>query len=195
MDENKLIESIKTNNVLLDEVNENKVHQFIVSKVDVNNCLVLYYLSNEHSIISEVSAGLIERCFPMVAENNNFLELDFTTLRKILSSDQLNIDTELQVFNAADSWLCHDLTKRRDYANNILSKVRLSLLSVAALKQILDKKQYLIEFNEFAKSIRYILSNKQKLNLMKCNIKTRYCTHNNFDIVVCLGGTLNSLHL
>ena len=113
-----------------------------MSKVDVNNCLVFYYLSNvfKHSLIGKALAGLVQSCFPMVAENNNFLELDFISLRKILSSDQLNIDTELQVFNAADSWLCHDITERSKHAKDILSKVRFPLLSVAALKQILDQK-------------------------------------------------------
>ena len=165
-----------------------------MSKVDVNNCLVFYYLSNvfDHSVTGKALTGLVQSCFSMFSETTNFLELDFISLRKILSSDQLNVDTELQVFNAADSWLCHDLTKRRDYANNILCKVRLSLLSVAALKQILDNKQYSIEFNEFSKSIKYILSNKQQLNLMKCNTKTRYCTHNNFDIILCGGRYLIS---
>ena len=97
MDKETIIPSMKTYTVLLDEVDENKVNQFILSKVDVNNCLVFYYLSNafNHSVPGKALAGLVQSCFPMVAENNNFLELDFISLRKILSSDQLNIDTEL----------------------------------------------------------------------------------------------------
>ena len=128
--------------VLLDEINENKVHQFIVSEVNVVNCLVFYYFSNvfNHSVTGKALAGLVQSCFSMFAETNNFLELDFITVRKILSSNQLKIDTELQVFNAADSWLCHDITKRSKHAKDILCKVRLPLLSAAALKQTLDKR-------------------------------------------------------
>ena len=184
---------IKTTNFLLDEVNECKLHKLLVSNVDVNNCLVFYYLSNvfNNSDSSEVSAGLIERCFPMVAETNNFQELDFITLKKILSSSGLNIDSELQVFNAVDSWLCHDITRRRKYGKQLFSKVRLSLLSAAALKQMLNKKQYLCEFFKTS-SLRGFLFNKQQLNLAKSNNKIRYCTQNKFDIVVCGGCTEHS---
>ena len=44
MDLDKLIQSIKTSNFLLDGVNKYKIHKFILSKVDANNCLVLYNL-------------------------------------------------------------------------------------------------------------------------------------------------------
>ena len=56
----------------------------------------------------------------MIADTVNFLELDFIIIKKILSSSGLNIDSELQVFNAADSWLCHDITERRKYAKELL---------------------------------------------------------------------------
>ena len=52
--------------------------------------------------------SLIERCFPMIVDSDNFLELDFIFIKKILSSSELNINSELQVFNASDSWLSHD---------------------------------------------------------------------------------------
>ena len=52
----------------------------------------------------------------------------------MLSSSDLNIDSELQVFNAFHSWLCHDITERRKYAKELLSKVCLPLLSTSALE-------------------------------------------------------------
>ena len=65
----------------------------------------------------------------MIAESQNFLELDFIHVAKIISSSGLSIDSELQVLNAADGWLCHKITKRNIYANYILSRIRLQLLS------------------------------------------------------------------
>ena len=85
----------------------------------------------------------IERCFAIVAESKDFSELDFASLVKILSSSGLNIDSELQVFDAFYSWLCHDITKRSKYAKQLLSKVRISLLSVQALNKILKKNHLL----------------------------------------------------
>ena len=46
--------------------------------------------------------SLIEQCFPMFSDSDNFLELNINYVRKIFKSSELNIDSELQVFNAAD---------------------------------------------------------------------------------------------
>ena len=83
--------------------------------------------------------SLIEQCFSMFADSEIFLELEFNYIIKIISSSGLNIDSELQVFNAADSWLSHDITERSKYAKDLLSKVRLPLLSISALKQVLNR--------------------------------------------------------
>ena len=84
--------------------------------------------------------NLIERCFPMIADSNKLFELDFISFIKILSSNHLKNDSELQVLNAANSWLCHDITERSKYAEDFLSKVRLQLLAVSALNKILEVK-------------------------------------------------------
>ena len=95
----------------------------------------------------------------------------------------LHVDSELQVFDAADSWLCHDITERSKYAKSILSKVRLSLLSVPALKQVLDNVSS--KYPECSNIIEAVLNNKQQLN------STRYCNQANFNILVCGGKNVN----
>ena len=170
--------TIKLNKILLDEIEDAKIKKTMKSIIDIKNCLVIYYFSTIFNFSNsvKVSMSIIERSFPMFADCDNFLELEFLSIKKILLSSGLNIDSELQVFNAADSWLCHDITERSKHAKDILCKVRLPLLSAAALKQILDQKQYLIEFNEFESIVKGFLFNKQQLNLIRCNTKTRYCT-------------------
>ena len=65
----------------------------------------LYRLSSTFDLSNTiiVSMSLIEQCFSMFADSDSFLEIEFKYIRKILSSSELNIDSELQVFNAADS--------------------------------------------------------------------------------------------
>ena len=76
------------------------------------------------------------------AKTRNFLSLDFNSVKKILSRCGLNIDSELQVFNAANNWMCHDVNQREKYANLVLAKVRLQLLSIPAINQILEINQH-----------------------------------------------------
>ena len=108
------------------EVEDGKINKTIMSKINTNNCLVIYYSSTFFKLSTpiKISISLIKRCFPMFANSENFLELGFNYIRKILSSSGLNIDSELQIFNAADSWLCHDITEKSKYAKEFLSTVR-----------------------------------------------------------------------
>ena len=89
----------------------------------------------------------------------------------MLSSSDLNIDSDLQVFNAADSWLCHDITERRKYAKELLSKVRLPLLSIPALEQVLEKVSSFSIDDECVSIMKTILMNKKQLNSTSCNIE------------------------
>ena len=128
----------KLNKIFLNEVKDVRIRKTLISKIYKKNCLVLYCLSKIFKLSNSVKASinLIEQSFSMFAGSDNFLKLEFKYITKILSSSGLNIDSELQVLNAADSWLFHDLSERRKYANDLLSKVRLPLLSIPALKQV-----------------------------------------------------------
>ena len=189
VEEDKIVLSMKINKVFLDEVEENKTYCFITPKVTINNCLVNYYLSNIFKVprLSEELLCLIERCFSAVAESSNFLYLNFILVSKILASSGLNIDSELQVFIAADSWLCHNITERRKYARTIFSKVRLTLLSAPALKLVLEKVSSFSINDEYFRNTKAKMSNRNQLNSTNCNIKRRHCNQTDFDIVVSGG--------
>ena len=125
----------------------------------------------------------------MFADCDNFLELEFLSIRKVLSSNELNIDSELQVFNAADNWLCHDIIERRKNAKNLLSNVRFQLLSVPALEQIYER--LLSNYHQCSIIIEAVSVKKQQSKSTSCKIETRYCNQSNFNIVVCGGRTFN----
>ena len=74
----------------------------------------------------------------MFVDSTSFLELDFKHISKILSSSELNIDSEMEVFNAIVSWLGHN-KERSKYAKGLFLKVRLLLLSDPALELISEK--------------------------------------------------------
>ena len=109
---------IKLNKTFLNE-NE-KMKKTIMSKINKKSCVVIYYLSYIFKLSNSVkiSMSLIEELFPMFADSDNFLELEFNYIIKILLSGGLNIDSELQVINASDSWLSHDITERSKYAKD-----------------------------------------------------------------------------
>ena len=183
---------MKINKVLLYEIEDNKNYKIMMSGTDIKNCLVRYCSSNIFNLSSLIkgSMSLILPCFPMVVDSENFLELDFIFIKKILSCGGLNIDSELQVFDAADSWLSHDKTERSKYAKDVLSTVRLPLLSIPALKQVLQRVSS--KYPECTNTIEAVLVKKQQLLPFSRNFTSRYCNDNNFNILVC-GGHNNKI--
>ena len=139
--------------------------------------------------MSTYSFRFIERWFPLVAESDNCLELDFICFGEILSSSDLKIDSELQVFNAANRWLCHNLAERSRYSIEILVKIRIPLLSAPALKYIINEKSCLSNNNDCARIMNEVLVNKTNhWQPNKFSNISRHCKQNNFQIIVC-GGT------
>ena len=191
-DEEHFKTTLKTNSVLLNEVKGNETCKDLEIKINFNNAATLYSISQifQLSSLSKFTLPFIERCFPMVAESDNFLELQFKSVAKILSNSALNIDSELQVYNAAYSWLCHNITERRKYARNMLLKIRLSLLSTPVLNSLLDNNSCLID--EFADSIKSVLIDEGDFNTNKFTTTSRYCNQNNFNILVCGGEDTNT---
>ena len=57
------------------------------------------------------------------------LQLTADDLAALLSRDDLNVADERTVFRAAVAWLRHDVAGRRRHAAQLLSHVRLPLLS------------------------------------------------------------------
>ena len=183
---------LKFNKIILSEIQDDEINKYIMSKTDIKNCLVTYCLSSIFKLSNSntVSMNLIERCFPMFADSGNFLELGFTFIRKILLSSGLNVDSELQIFNAVDSWLCHSITERSKYAKELLSVVRFPLLAIPALKQILDR--VLSMYHECASNIEAVLVKKQQFISFSPNITNRYCKQINFKVLICGGRTCTS---
>ena len=173
--------------MLLNEDEENKVCKQIEQRVSVDKVAILYSLSKLFNLssLSEVSLLCMERCFAMFADSRDFLELEFAAVSKLLSSKELHIDSELQVFNATSDWLSHDATERSKFANVLLMKTRLSLLSDHVLNDLLINPSPLYNYKEFTGIIQKVLRDKNNLN--RCNVTPtiRYCEQTKFYIALC----------
>ena len=106
---------------MLVEDEARKKHKLIESKLNIKNTAVIYSVSQlfNCSIVSKALLEFIERCFPMFVDSTSFLELDYKHILKILSTSELNIDSEMEVFNAIVSWLGHN-KKRSKYAKDLI---------------------------------------------------------------------------
>ena len=160
-------------------------------KINNENASTYYKIASIFALsnLSNISLCFIERRFTMVVDSHNFLELDYLSVEKILSSDELSVDSELQVYNAAHTWLSNNTDECGNISNNILLKTRLSLLSDNALEFLLSKSPTLYKREEFAATIKYVLQKRNFPNKIKSKTfrNSRYCNQNKFNIIICGG--------
>ena len=95
-----------------------KFCQTIKSKLAIDNVFTFYSLAKLYKLetIYELSRRYIERCFSIVVETQNYLHLDFYLVVNILASSELNIHSEVEIFNAVITWMKHNIEERSKYA-------------------------------------------------------------------------------
>ena len=117
-DVSTFISSLKEIKVMLSQDADKEVYSSIEDKISLHNVTALYQLSQvfKFSKLRKSIILFIERCFPIISESPKFLDLDYKYVAKILSSSYLNIDSELEVFNAIVYWLGSS-KERKTYEN------------------------------------------------------------------------------
>ena len=133
----------------------------------------------------------IYRWFTIIAKIDNFQYLELNNIIRILSSSELNISSELEVFNASDFWLSCESFNRSKFAKELFLKTRFPLLSDHVTRSLLEQNRD--SNNSFHKSkkclvlIEEVLKNKEEFYRNKSTIyySNRYCNNSMYDILFC----------
>ena len=178
-------------NLSLEEDINISISEYIESITTVKNVTTFFQLAKLHKLttMAEISLSYIQRCFAMVVESQNFLELEFKQVAKILASSELSLHSEFEVINAANKWLKENSKERNKFAKRLLLLVRLRLLSDHALRNILGNTSSFTQNNECVDILEAILSDKENF-LEQMSSKyyiSRYCNQNIFNILICGG--------
>ena len=176
---------------------KNKISEHLKNKISLLTVCTYFSLANRFKITSLAKETFyyFERCFTMVVETKSFIQIDFEDLRKILCSCKLQVDTELEVFNAANTWVNCNTAQRRKFTKDLLSKVRLPLLSKYALTYILDLEDSCFSSSDdCVATIKKCLENKNKSMRVKDSdyYKSRHCSQNMFKILVYGGYSIDA---
>ncbi|XP_065575475.1 kelch-like protein diablo [Artemia franciscana] len=104
---------------------------FLKRQLDPSNCLGIRAFADTHACrdLLRIADKFTQHNFQEVVESEEFLLLPPNQLIDIISSDELNVRSEEQVFNAAMGWIKYNVTERRICLPQILQHVRLPLLT------------------------------------------------------------------
>ncbi|CAH1791047.1 unnamed protein product [Owenia fusiformis] len=100
----------------------NACAKYMETQLDVSNCIPMHYLAAIHNCneLASKAKEHIEKNFNEVTECEEFLQLSVEKLSEIISSSDLNVDSEEIIFESIVDWINHDKNQREEYMKKLL---------------------------------------------------------------------------
>lgn len=104
---------------------------YLVKKINADNCVRMLSIGDLFSCseLKQSAKRMVEHKFPTVYRQQAFLQLSHELLVDVLSSDNLNVEKEETVREAAMLWLEFNMEARSQHLSSVLSQIRIDALS------------------------------------------------------------------
>ena len=105
--------------------------KYLKEHVNTFNCLPFYYMAEKYSVqdLMNICQNFIHSNFSSVVESDDFIKLSSKEVEKWISSDEIAIDAEENVFELILQWIDHDKSQRRVKFRDLFRHVRLTCIS------------------------------------------------------------------
>ena len=188
---NEILKATRFNKLSLNDKAISLIYKIFKKEIQIKNIASVYQFANLFNLsrLKNSTLRYLDRCFSIVSHKDSFLELEHSCISKILARSCLMITTEVEVFNAADRWLKHNIKERSEYSENLLLKVRLHLLSNETIRHLLNSSTF-TKVDKCVRILNKILDCREKKLNESSNIyhASRYCNRKKFKLLA-LGGS------
>ncbi|KAM6374149.1 kelch repeat and BTB domain-containing protein 2 isoform 3-T7 [Alca torda] len=108
-----------------------RCREYLIKKINAENCVRLLSFADLFSCeeLKQSAKRMVEHKFTAVYHQEAFMQLSHDLLIDILSSDNLNVEKEETVREAAMLWLEYNTESRSQYLSSVLSQIRIDALS------------------------------------------------------------------
>lgn len=116
-------------------------HEVLEKALSMENVVKIYQTSikTENTDLKELAEDFLLFEFENISkEHKNFPLLKVEELFSLLTSEKLNVTSEISVFHAIVRWVRSDLTSRKEHVTMLMKTVRLHLCSLSQLNVMLD---------------------------------------------------------
>uniref|UniRef100_A0A8C5M7C8 BTB domain-containing protein n=2 Tax=Leptobrachium TaxID=161697 RepID=A0A8C5M7C8_9ANUR len=105
--------------------------EYLIKKINAKNCVRLLSFADLFSCeeLKQSAKRMVEHKFTTVYHQEAFMQLSSELLIDLVSSDNLNVEKEETVREAAMSWLDYNTVSRSQYLSTVLSHLRIDALS------------------------------------------------------------------
>ena len=167
--------------------------EFLKKQLDPTNCLGIKSFADTHACteLLRVADLFTLHNFQDVIDSEEFLLLPVEQLCELISSDELNVISEEDVFTSVMKWVRFNISERRDKLKQVLKYVRLPLLSAKFLVGVVSA-DLLIKYDESCRELvdeakNYLLLPEQRLLMQGSRFKARQPTKRG-EVLFAVGG-------
>lgn len=175
--------------------------EFLKKQLHPSNCLGIRSFADAHTCgeLLESSHKFALIHFVDVSQTEEFLLLKVDEVLELISSNEINVRSEEQVFNAVISWINHDRENRKLHLNKLLSQVRLPLLSTECLTSRVETEDVIVTNHECCKdllieALKYHLLPEKRSMLKSPRTKPRNPSGQVPILFAIGGGSLFAIH-
>ena len=124
---------------------------FLKKVVTIENCFSNYYFADKYQCLElkEKSCQVINSSFGVVMETEDFLKLDMKQVMEWVSSDDITVGAEEEVFKGIIKWVSHNKSEREEAFPELLHQVCLTSLSRDFVLNDLPKEELILRNPEF----------------------------------------------
>lgn len=176
---------------------KNACCEFVKKRLTIQDALCVRNFAEQlmcHDLVLSVNR-FINKNFNKIIHTSEFLNLTVDELGEILARDELNVDTEEQVYEALLEWIKYDMECRKDDLDILLKLIRLPLVAPLYFFDKISKeeiiKQNLKSRDLLEEAIYYHLLPEKRLHLKSFNLKPR-CCDDAFGLIYAIGGLNNT---
>lgn len=119
---------------------------FLRNNIDCANCIGISYLAEKYNCkkAQQDADEFSRQNFRDVAKTKDFLEMDCDYVIRFVSSDELSVSDESEIYTAILNWIKYDKSNRCNFLGEMLSFLRVPLFTRKFLIDILAKEELVI---------------------------------------------------
>ena len=119
------------------------VGRYLMEVLTTENCVFNYYFADKYQCteLREKAHQMINSDFSAVLERDDFLNLDVKQVMEWVSSDDITVNAEEEVFKGIVKWVAHNRSEREVHFPRLLHQVRLVSISHDFLLNKLVKEE------------------------------------------------------
>ncbi|XP_078351589.1 kelch-like protein 3 [Oculina patagonica] len=164
--------------------------KFLKENMTIENCIFNYYFADKYQCVDmkENAREVINSNFSAVIQTDDFLSLDMKQVMEWVSSDDVTVNAEEEVFKGIVKWVSHNRSEREADFAALLHQVRLISISHEYLFNDLVEEELIKTNNE---CLNFVLAAMKQIfhPADECVTKSpRKCLETRTDVIFVCGG-------